>query len=93
MPIRPAESIPKLPAGTVLPLSATDWSYGRGQRPGQPMTLVVSRVRLELADCYGGEWAWVVGHAPDCDGNHPPCREALVKVSVLNGLSPAVAAL
>ena len=93
MGARRAQPIPELPAGTVLSLAPSDWSYGRGQRPGTAMTLVVSRVRNELAACYGGEYAWVVGHAPDCDRSHPPCREALVTAGALTGALPMAAGL
>jgi hypothetical protein len=76
-------SVPALPAGTLLAVDGTDWSYGRGQQQGTRLTLVVIRVRTELADCYGGEWAWVDGHATDCDRQHEPCRQALVRVAAL----------
>jgi hypothetical protein len=79
-----------LPSGTVLALDGSDWSYGRGARPGTRLTLVVSRVRTELSGYYGGEWAWVDGHSPDCDGRHEPCRQALVRASAL---TPPVASL
>jgi hypothetical protein len=79
-----------LPSGTVLSLDGSDWSYGRGQRPGTRLTLVVSRVRTELSGCYGGEWAWVDGHTPECDGMHEPCRQALVRAAAL---TPSVASL
>ena len=72
-----------MPSGTVLWLDGSDWSYGRGQRPGTRLTLVVSRVRTELSGCYGGEWAWVDGHTPECDGMHEPCRQALVRAAAL----------
>ncbi|SDZ41739.1 hypothetical protein SAMN05444365_11465 [Micromonospora pattaloongensis] len=76
-------TIPPVPAGTLLELDADDWLFGRGQPPGQPYTLVVTRVRIELARCYDNELVWVIGHAPDCAGDHPPCREALVRTTAL----------
>ena len=78
----PAE-VPALPSGTVLALDADDWSYGRGLRAGSRAVLVVSRVRTELSGCYGGEWAWVDGHTPDCGEHHEPCRQALIRATAL----------
>ena len=76
--------VPALAEGTVLSLDAADWSYGRGLRSGTRAVLVVSRVRTELSGCYDGEWAWVDGHAPDCDGHHAPCRQALIRAAALS---------
>jgi hypothetical protein len=81
--------VPSLPSGTVLSLDGSDWSYGRGQRPGTRFTLVVSRVRTELSACYGGEWAWVDGHTPDCGGRHEPCRQAWVRAAALRATAVA----
>jgi hypothetical protein len=82
--------VPSLPSGTVLSLDGSDWSYGRGQRPGTRFTLVVSRVRTELSACYGGEWAWVDGHTPDCGDRHEPCRQALVRAAALRATAVAI---
>jgi hypothetical protein len=71
-------------AGTVLALDPDDWSFGRGLAPSTRVMLVVSRVRTELSFCYDGDWVWVDGHAPNCDGQHPPCRQALVRTTALN---------
>ena len=81
---------PVVPVGTVLALNADDWSYGRGLRPGRETVLVVSRVRTELSGCYGGEWAWVDGHSPDCGGHHEPCRQALIRAAALRVHQPHV---
>jgi hypothetical protein len=83
MTLRRDPTVPDLPPGTVLSLSATDWRYGRGQDAGTDMILVVARVRTELSTCYGGEWAWIDGHASDCGGDHQPCRQALVRSTAL----------
>lgn len=85
---RPIE-VPSLPSGTLLSLDGSDWSYGRGQRPGTHFMLVVSRVRTELSAFYGGEWAWVDGHTPDCGGRHEPCRQALVRAAALRATAVA----
>ena len=71
------------PTGVVLALSGTEWAYGRGQDPGTPLTMIVTAVRDDLTACYRGEWTWVDGHTPACRADHPPCRQALVRTSVL----------
>jgi hypothetical protein len=75
--------VPALPPGTVVSLDGSDWSYGRGQEPGSRLTIVVSRVRTDLSAHYGGEWVWIDGHTPGCEGRHAPCRQALVRTAAL----------
>ena len=74
---------PSVPPGSVLSLGASDWLYGRGQEAGTRLIIVVSRVRTDLAPYYNGESVWVEGHAPDCGGQHSPCRQALVRTAAL----------
>lgn len=81
---RPTPNVALPPAGAILDLDIDDWSYGRGQQPGSRFILVISRVRHELSACYEGRWVWVDGHAIDCGGQHPPCRQALVRVEALD---------
>jgi hypothetical protein len=80
--------VPELPPGTVISLDGSDWSYGRGQQPGTRLTIVVCRVRTELSAYYGGEWSWIDGHTPVCEGGHAPCRQALVRTAALLRAAP-----
>lgn len=64
-------------------LGPDDWRFGRGAEPGQPVDLVITRVRHELTRFYGGRHLWVEGHAPDCRPGHESCRQILVRATAL----------
>ncbi len=75
--------VPPVPPGSVLHLSPQDWRYGRGATPGQPVDIVIERVRDDLAYLTGGQHVWVRGHTVRCVGQHPPCVEVLVRTGAL----------
>lgn len=78
---------PEVLPGTVLHLAAPDWAYGRGCAAGQTAAVVVTGLRHDLSRYYGGQHIWADGHDPRCRGDHPPCRQLLVRTDALRRLT------
>lgn len=68
----PARPVPALAqTATVLHVEAGQWCYGPGCAEGEPVDLLLTRVRFELACHYGDRRVWVEGHALSCRATTP----------------------